>query len=210
LLTKVVIILSNAVRPLLFYATLTLTRKNFNKLKYIKSKYNMKKLLLPLLLIMVLSTSAQNVLNNNPVNNDDNNAPIALNTNNSGNLGNQADINAPENPQINPPINWEQQQVQVQAPVPQVQQVNQQAPANRGNFFNTGNGNPVNYNQQKAGQSIQPVAGGGGYSGSSGKAKLISHKHKSLELILKKAIKPNYKHPKHYAHKKRVKKCHTF
>lgn len=162
----------------------------------------MKKLLLPLLLIMALSTTAQNMINQNPVNNEDNNTQFALNNNN--NLGNQAGINPPDIQQTNPPVNLEQQQVQVQV------QVQQQVQTNRGNVFNMGNGNPRSYNQPKAGQSIQPVAGGGGYSGSSGKAKLKSHKHKSLEFIIKKAIKPNYKHPKHYSHKKRVKKCHSF
>ncbi len=162
----------------------------------------MKKLLIPLFFLLAVSANAQNLLNNdiNPPDNPQINAPVVNNTNNTGNLN---DDNLALNVQGNLPHNA----------VPQVQQqvqVQQQAP-NRGNIYSTGS-NPGNeIKQHKYGQSIQPVVGGGGgFSAGSARATIKKHNNKSLEFTLKKIFKSNYSSPKHYAHKKRVKKCHKF
>jgi len=152
-----------------------------------------------MLVLSAMTAAAQNVAIVNPPANEDNNQQVAFNDN----LGNQNNINLQEtnlfNQQKNP------QQIQVQA------QVQQASEPNRGNFINTNNANPVNnVRQQKYGQSIQISSGGGSYSGSSGKASVKTHTHKSLEYVIKKTFKPKYKHPKHYSHKNRVKKCHSF
>jgi hypothetical protein len=159
----------------------------------------MKKLLLPMLMLSAMATTAQNVVVPIPNSNEDGNPPIALNNDQQVNQNpiNQMDI------QINNPPSL---QVQIQqAPV---QQTSQQ---NRGNVFGNYNSNPVNNVKPiRYGQSIQPVAGGGGYSGSSGKANVKKHSGKSFEFVLQKTFKKKYKQPRHYANARRVKICHSF
>lgn len=153
----------------------------------------MKKLLLPLFILWAFSASSQNVAINPPANQDDQ-PQVAMN--NTG-PDNQSKINFADNIQNNAI----QQQTNVQ----------QSAEVNRGNFFNTGNNNPAGtVRQQKYGQSVQISAGVSGYSGSSGKATLKSHAHKSFDLVMKKTFRPKYKHPKHYGHKARVRRCASF
>ena len=153
----------------------------------------MKRIFIPLLfLVMFLfsaAVSAQNLGNSNDPVNLDNNFQVAVNTN---------PVNQSDAQQINMMINVPQ--VQTQAPVQQV------AGANRGNP--SGN----DYNQVKQvryGQSIAPVSGGG--SGSySAKAHKHSHKGASAKYLIQKIFKEKYNAPRHYSHKSRVKKCHSF
>lgn len=152
----------------------------------------MKKTIFLLFVLAALAVDAQNNNEANPPVNTDVQFQVALN-NNPPYRNNISDNDYP-------------QQVQVQAQAPQ--QVN----VNRINFQGPVQTNPVNsVKQQKVGQSIKISAGGGsGYSGSTVNRSRSRHQHKSLDLILKKAFRDQYKHSKHYSHKKRVKKCHTF
>ena len=154
-----------------------------------------------MLVLTAMTAAAQNVAIVNPPANEDNNQQVAYNNN----LGNQNNINLQEtnifNEQNNPP----QVQAQIQ------EQVQQASNPSRGNFINTNNDNPVNnVRQQKYGQSIQIPSGSGSYSGSSGKASVKTHTHKSFAFVMKKTFKSKYSHPRNYSHKKKVKKCHSF
>ena len=162
----------------------------------------MKKLLFVILICLAGITYGQNNNENiNPAENEDDNVQVAINNSNKpDNLNNN--INA---------VN-QSPQVVIQQQVSNTQQ--QAFNPYRGNVFQTNQSD----NQQKTsgqhswGQSIQPVSGGGGgYSGSSGGS---SVKHKvAFSVKIKKAMsvfERKYKHPKHYAHKKRIRKCQTF
>jgi hypothetical protein len=154
----------------------------------------MKLTFIPLLFLAALlfsaSVSAQNLGNSNDPVNLDNNFQVAVNTN---------PVNQSDAQQINMMINVSQ--VQTQAPVQQA--------------ANTNRGNPSgnDYNQVKQvryGQSIAPVSGGGGGGSYSAKAHKHSHKGSSAKYLIQKIFKEKYNAPRHYSHKSRVKKCHSF
>jgi hypothetical protein len=137
---------------------------------------------------------------NPPVINDYDNPPQQMAMNTNVQLNNH------------PPSNQQKvimQQAANPADVQQVPRVN----LNLGNLFGSDNSNPItNKPRQKYGQSIQISSGG--YSGSSGISSTKTHAKKNagrgMSARLLKLLEPKYKAPKHYAHKKRIRKCHGF
>lgn len=170
-----------------------------------------------LLIFVFVAVNAQNQIDNNPPEQVYNN-PHGLTNNNSPGpqaggdvILNPSDNNTEVNQMVNtePPValNNVNPQVQVQQQA-QVVNIDIQQVGNRSNNVNY---NP--YNQQKAGQSIRPVASGGGsYSGSSGVSVNRSNKQ-SLSYKIKKALDRSGRHHKkvsHYSHKNRVHHCAGF